>query len=128
VSKPGNQRRITIHEILDESIEYISENEAAVNKEHSYDIKAPKDPQEEEVKKSHVVNANETTTQSGSPSYVVPEAPLQRRRDLKAKNKQHQESLYNRDNQFKMPEKHGVVSEKEVQESLIHFLEVKNGS
>ena len=62
VSKPGNQRRITVDDILDESIEYISKDEAAVNKEPSYDIKAPKDPQEEDAKKSHVVNANETTT------------------------------------------------------------------
>jgi hypothetical protein len=62
VSKPENQRRITVDDILDESIEYISEDEAAVHKEPSYDIKAPKDPQEEEVKKSRVVNANETTS------------------------------------------------------------------
>jgi hypothetical protein len=58
---------------------------------------------------------------------VIPEAPPQRRRDFKALNKMNQESLLNRDEQFEMPEENGVVSVREVQELLMHFLEVKNG-
>ena len=104
----------------------MSEDEEVLPKKSAEEIKEPKDPQEEEGKRSDALIANDMTTQSASPSYVVPEALPKRRRDIKALNKQQLESLCNRDSQFKMPGKNCVVSEKEVQESLMHFFEVKN--
>jgi hypothetical protein len=67
----------------------MSDDEAVLPRKSVEEKKVQKDPQEEEGKRSDVLIGNDMTTQSASPSYVVPEALPKRRRDIKALNKQH---------------------------------------
>jgi hypothetical protein len=66
----------------------MSDDEAVLPIFSVEEIKVPKDPQEEDAKRSDILIANDLTTQSASPSYVMPEALPKRRRDMKAMNKQ----------------------------------------